>query len=74
MPTIRNYSRQKIGFSRSPRHPVGLRRLRVWVPDTRPRSFAATIRRQCLALKTDHRETDAARFGEVAASLIKGWE
>ena len=73
MPTIRNYSRQA-GFSRNPQRAVGLRRLRVWVPDTRSRGFAATIRRQCLALKTDRREIDAAHFGEVAAKLIKGWE
>ena len=53
---------------------AGQRSLQIWVPDTRSRAFAARIRRQCLALKDDRAEADAARFGEAAARLVKGWE
>lgn len=52
---------------------AGLRPVQFWVADTREPAVAARLRAQCQRLQGDAAEDDAARFGEAAAELIKGW-
>lgn len=52
---------------------AGLRPVQVWLPDTRLPGFAATLQRQCLALKADAIETQEIAFAEAAALTLKGW-
>ena len=45
----------------------GMRLLRLWVPDTRSKRFAAECRRQCLLLKKDPMESETLDFIERVA-------
>jgi len=60
--------------SQSPRPtPNGLRRLRMWVPNTRDPDYTRRIKAQCIALKNDPAEHDALAWAEAAALDIAGW-
>ncbi|QQS14736.1 MAG: antitoxin MazE family protein [Rhodospirillales bacterium] len=48
----------------APRRNAGLRRVTLWVPDTRSASFAAECRRQSLLLHDDPAETEILRWIE----------
>ncbi|MBS9446317.1 antitoxin MazE family protein [Xylella fastidiosa] len=53
---------------------AGLRPVQFWVPDTRTPEFAAEIRSQCRALKSEQAEADVLRFTEKAITYIEGWK
>ncbi|MNC90906.1 hypothetical protein D3C83_70620 [compost metagenome] len=46
---------------------AGMRLLRIWVPDTRSRRFAAECRRQSLLIKNDPAEKETLEFIERVA-------
>jgi hypothetical protein len=52
---------------RAPKH-AGLRLIRLWVPDTRSKRFAAECRRQSRLLKGDPVETGTLEFMARAAA------
>jgi hypothetical protein len=66
-------STTKVTRSRERMRAAGLRPVQFWVPDTRLASFAADVRMQCLALKSDVHEAEAMRFAEAAAGHVEGW-
>jgi hypothetical protein len=45
----------------------GLRRVQLWVPNTRSRKFAASMRRQSRALANDTAEREILDFIEAAS-------
>ncbi|WP_298013210.1 antitoxin MazE-like protein [uncultured Castellaniella sp.] len=51
----------------------GMRRLQIWVPDTRDAGYATQVKAQCVALKHDAAEQDALAFAEAAAHDIESW-
>jgi len=59
-------SRAKVISGRS-RKRAGMRLIRLWVPDTRSKRFAAECRRQSLLLKDDPAEVETLRFIERVA-------
>lgn len=50
-----------------------MRRLQIWVPDTRDAGYATQVKAQCVALKHDAAEQDALAFAEAAAHDIESW-
>ena len=50
---------------------AGLRLIRLWVPDTRSRRFAAECRHQSRLLRGDAAETDALQFIARTATLSR---
>ena len=46
----------------------GLRRVELWLPDTRAPGFAEEIRRQCLAISQSEGEAEALEFIEQTAA------
>jgi hypothetical protein len=53
---------ERRGGHRLRKQAAGLRLIRLWVPDTRSRHFAAECRRQCRLLKGDSAEVDTLQF------------
>lgn len=53
--------------------PKGLRRLRLWVPDTRDAAYQRHIKAQCVALRNDTAEQDVLAWTEAAVHDIEGW-
>jgi antidote-toxin recognition MazE-like antitoxin len=51
---------------------AGMRRLQIWVPDTRRRGFAEECRRQSLSLRDDPQEQEILDRLEGAADR-EGW-
>jgi hypothetical protein len=52
---------------------AGLRRVQIWVPDTRRPGFAEECRRQSRLLRDDRKEAATLRWLEAAADT-DGWE
>ena len=70
MPVATNLRVQK---HRAQLRAAGLRRIQIWVPDTRQSSFAEECRRQSLMLKNDPLESEINEWLDEARDT-KDWK
>jgi hypothetical protein len=54
---------------------AGLRRVQIWVPDTRASGFEEECRRQARSVaEADRQKSELASFLDAIAADVEGWE